>query len=131
MMRPLGLIAALYWRAGHTAAEDPGRIQLELTPRVCTLAAADQQCNLSVTARWHSTQAESLCLIILDRPDVKRCWEQFSAGTYTVELQFADDLTFQLRDAELQRTLASRALRVIREVLRYRRQRREPWNVWF
>jgi hypothetical protein len=112
-------------------ADGGGPIRLELTPRVCTLAATDRECALKVTARWSAPREESLCLLILERPDIKQCWEHFSMGVYSVDLQFADDLTVQLRDGQLQQVLATRALRVIREVLQYRRQRREPWNVLF
>ncbi len=36
--------------------------------------------------------------MIVDRPDVKHCWEHYSQGTYSIDLTFVDDLTFQLRD---------------------------------
>ena len=47
--------------------------------------------------------------MIVDRPEVKRCWENYSQGTYSIELTFIDDLTFQLKDVELQHVLASEA----------------------
>jgi hypothetical protein len=105
-------------------------IQLELSPRVCTLTVNDRQCDATVHASWHSQRNESLCLVIVERPDIKRCWENFSQGLYSIELTFADDLIFQLRDLPLQNVLASATLRVIREVLRYRHKRREPWNIF-
>jgi hypothetical protein len=114
------------------AAADTGGdgIRLELSPRICTLAIHDKQCETTVHAQWTSPREESLCLVILDHPDIKRCWEHFSAGTYSVELTFTDDLTFQLRDVGSQNILASEALRVIREALRYRHKRRQPWNIF-
>jgi hypothetical protein len=51
-------------------------------------------------------------------------------GTYSIELEFAEDLTFQLRDPELRQILSSEILRVIREAIRYRHKRREPWNIF-
>jgi hypothetical protein len=105
-------------------------IRLELSPRVCTLAANDKQCETRVNAKWRSPHEESLCLVIVNRPEVKRCWENYSEGTYSIELVFSDDLTFQLKDAELKHVLASEALRVIREAIRYRHKRREPWNIF-
>jgi Protein of unknown function (DUF3019) len=114
--------------AGTDAA--PENIQLVLSPRICTLSANDKQCDTRVRATWQSPRSESLCLVIVDRPEVKRCWENYSEGTYTVELTFTDDLVFQLKDLELQNVLASEALRVIREAIRYRHKRREPWNIF-
>ncbi len=114
--------------AASTAANND--IHLELSPRICTLGAHDKQCQTEVHAQWSAPREESLCLIILDRPDVKRCWEHFSQGTYSIELTFVDDLTFQLRDPALQNVLASEVLRVIREALHYRHKRREPWNIF-
>jgi hypothetical protein len=105
-------------------------IHLELSPRICTLAARDKQCQTEVHAQWSAPHEESLCLVILDRPDVKHCWEHYSQGTYSIYLTFVDDLTFQLRDPGLQNILASEVLRVIREALHYRHKRRQPWNIF-
>lgn len=105
-------------------------IQLQLSPRVCTLSAHDEQCDTVVRAKWSAPHEESLCLVIVDRPEVKQCWEHYEAGAYTLELVFAQDLTFQLRDADLQQVLASEVLRVIREAILYRHKRRQPWNIF-
>jgi hypothetical protein len=107
-----------------------GDIQLEISPRICTLTSRDKQCETPVHAQWRSSHEESLCLIIISRPDVKRCWEHYAQGTYTIVLTFTEDLTFQLRDLSLQHVLASEALRVIREAIRYRHKRRQPWNIF-
>jgi hypothetical protein len=114
--------------AGTDAAED--NIRLELSPRICTLGAKDKQCQTEVHAQWSAPHEESLCLVILDRPDIKHCWEHYSQGTYSIDLTFMDDLTFQLRDPALQNILASEILRVIREALHYRHRRRDPWNIF-
>jgi Protein of unknown function (DUF3019) len=105
-------------------------IQLQISPRICTLTGKDKQCETPVHAQWRSSHEESLCLVIVARPDVKRCWEHYAEGTYTIQLTFADDLTFQLRDLSLEHVLASEALRVIREALRFRHKRRQPWNIF-
>jgi hypothetical protein len=116
-------------QAPALAAAD-GDIRLELSPRICTLAAADKQCETRVSAKWRSPREESLCLVILDRPEVKRCWEKYTEGTYSIELVFAQDLVFQLRDVDLRNILATEALRVIREAILYRHKRRQPWNIF-
>jgi hypothetical protein len=113
--------------ATEPSAED---IRLELSPRICTLAADDKQCDTWVHARWQSPHEESLCLVIVDRPDVKRCWENYSEGTYNIELVFTQDVIFQLKDLDLRRVLASEALRVIRAAIHYRHKRRQPWNIF-
>jgi hypothetical protein len=117
-------------RAGEPAPITGDAIQLQLSPRVCTLSAKDKRCQTEVHASWHAPRPESLCLIVLQRPDVKRCWEDYLEGTYSIQMVFADDLTFQLRDPELQRILSSEILHVIRQAIRYRHQRRDPWNVF-
>jgi Protein of unknown function (DUF3019) len=109
------------------AGED---IQLELSPRICTLALNDKQCETNVHASWRAPRTESLCLIVVDRPEVKRCWENYSQGTYSIELVFAENLVFQLKDLELQHVLATDVLRVIREAIRYRHKRKQPWNIF-
>ena len=68
--------------------------------------------------------------MIVGRPEIKQCWENYSEGVATIELVFADDLVFQLKDLDLQQVLASEALRVIREAIQYRHKRRQPWNVF-
>jgi hypothetical protein len=127
---PLALLLGGGQQAGAGTDAAPDYIQLELSPRICTLSAGDRQCETRVRATWQSPRVESLCLVIVDRPEVKRCWENYSEGTYSIELTFAEDLVFQLKDLELQNVLASEALRVIREAIRYRHKRREPWNIF-
>jgi Protein of unknown function (DUF3019) len=107
-----------------------GNIKLQISPRICTLTERDKQCQTPVHAQWRSSHDESLCLVIVSRPDVKHCWEHYAEGTYTIELTFVDDLTFQLRDVSLEHVLASEVLRVIREAIRYRHRRRQPWNIF-
>jgi DUF3019 family protein len=117
--------------ASAANGQGPGAINLELQPRVCTLTAEDEECNTPVRAQWRSRREESLCLVIVGRPEVKHCWERYSAGTYTLELIFQTDLTVELRDTQLQHVLASRTVKVIREALQLRRKRRQPWSIVF
>jgi hypothetical protein len=128
----LGILLALgYMQPAAGAGDVPGKaIRFEISPRLCTLAALDKQCDVVVHASWSAPQEESLCLILLGRPEVKRCWEDYASGTYTLQLEFDQDLTFQLRDPSLQNILASEVLRVLREALQYRHRRRQPWNIF-
>ena len=126
----LALYCLVQAPAGAVADVADGDIRLELSPRICTLAADDKQCESKVHATWQAPHEESLCLVIVDRPEVKRCWENYSQGTYSIELIFNEDLIFQLKDPQLQHVLASEALRVIREAIRYRHKRRQPWNIF-
>jgi hypothetical protein len=107
------------------------RIQLEVRPKVCTLAAEDEYCRATVRAHWRSTQNEALCLVIVGQPHVQRCWENHSEGRHTVELAFSTDLTVELRDSDLERVLAAQTISVIREALQLRRKRRQPWDIFF
>ena len=104
-------------------------IKLDLHPRVCTLSAQDDECDTVVQAQWQSSRDESLCLVIVDQPQIKRCWENYSQGVYRVELAFSADLIVELRDPQLERVLAAEAIAVIREARRLRRKRRQPWNI--
>lgn len=108
----------------------PDSIQLEVRPRVCTLSARDQQCDTLVEAQWRSPRDESLCLVIVGRPEIKHCWENFAKGQYSVRLVFDQDLTLQLRDPQLRNVLVSTAITVIKEALQLRRKRRQPWNIF-
>jgi len=124
----LGLLAPSHARA--VSGDEGDAIELELSPRICTLAMNDTQCDTTVRATWRSPRDESLCLVIVGRPDVKRCWEKYSQGSYSIALTFSTDQVFQLKDVDLQQVLASEVLRVIREAIRYRHKRREPWNIF-
>ncbi len=114
------------------AAEDAPRtdVVLKLRPRVCTLSGDDTTCNTTVHAQWRSPRNESLCLLIVDRPHIRHCWEQHKAGVYSVEVSFSEDLVVELRDAERDRVLASQAIAVIRQALLLRHKRRPPWNIF-
>ena len=46
-----------------------------------------------------------------------------------MRLVFNQDLLVELRDLQLQNVLASEAIAVIREALRLRRKRRQPWDI--
>ena len=124
-------LASVIAAGSVVAAEDGGDrgIKLELSPRVCTLAAGDESCDTTVTAQWHAPQDESLCLLIVDHPQIKRCWEHHSEGIYAVRLEFNRDLLVELRDPQLQTVLAAEAIAVIKEALRLRRKRRQPWDI--
>jgi hypothetical protein len=111
------------------AAAEPV-VELKVRPRVCTLSANDRSCETTVSAEWRAAQDESLCLVIVGRADVKRCWESYSEGRYSIELAFAEDLLVELRDVSLERVLASQAITVIREALQLRRKRKQPWNLF-
>jgi hypothetical protein len=124
----LGLLAPS--RTGAVSNDGRGDIRLELSPRICTLGVNDTQCDTEVHATWRSPSDESLCLVIVGRPEVKRCWEKYSEGNYSIRLVFSSDLVFQLKDLDLQEVLASEMLRVIREAIRYRHKRKDPWNIF-
>lgn len=111
-------------------AAAPADVRLVIHPQVCTLSRHVQQCDIPIEAIWLSDRPESLCLIILQRRDIKQCWENYRSGTYTIELTFTHDLTFQLRDPKLQDVLASEVLRVIREAIQYRQRRRDVWDIF-
>jgi hypothetical protein len=114
--------------AGH--APRPA-IELKVRPRVCTLAGEDTTCNTTVHAQWHSSRNESLCLLIVDRPHIRHCWENHAEGVYSVEVVFSEDLIVELRDAERDSVLASQAIAVIRQALQLRHKRRPPWNIFY
>jgi hypothetical protein len=123
-----GVSISTFAQAAISPAADD--IRLEISPRICTLTGNDKQCETPVHAQWRASREESLCLVILARPEVKHCWEHYAAGNYEIELTFTEDLIFQLRDVSLEHVLASEALRVIREAIRYRHKRRQPWNIF-
>jgi hypothetical protein len=114
---------------GANAAVSADGISLELSPRVCTLSSDQENCDTVVTARWRAPQDESLCLLIVGQPQVRQCWENHAEGVYTVRLTFDRDLLVQLRDTDLQNVLASETVAVIKEALRLRRKRRQPWDI--
>jgi hypothetical protein len=66
--------------------------------------------------------------LIVGRPEIKHCWEGYSEGTYTLKLAFSEDLVVELRDPQLRTVLVSEAITVIKEALRLRRKRRQPWS---
>lgn len=125
------LAAAGGFASSVCVAQEASDIALDLRPRVCTMTTEDEQCETTVRAHWRSSRDESLCLVIVGHPDVKRCWENFSEGRYSIELAFAQDLTVQLRDPGLEQVLASAAITVIREAIQLRRKRKQPWNILY
>lgn len=115
--------------AGAQPSANNAAITLNLSPRICTLSAEDENCDTVVTAKWRAPKDESLCLLIVGQPQVRQCWENHSEGVYTVRLLFNQDLLVELRDLELQKVLTSETIAVIKEALRLRRKRRQPWDI--
>jgi hypothetical protein len=113
---------------GAAPAPNNNPIELELRPRICTISARAEQCNTEVQAQWRSAHDESLCLLIVGRPEIKHCWDGYSEGTYTLRLAFSEDLVVELRDPQLRTVLVSEAVTVIKEALRLRHKRRQPWS---
>ena len=113
------------------SAQEGSPIAFDVKPKICTLAADDELCETTVRAQWRASRKESLCLIIVGRPEIKRCWERYSEGSYRVELAFDQDVVVQLRDPQLENVLASAAITIIREALQLRRKRRQPWNILY
>ena len=127
------LAAALTFASQTTTAQarqalDPS-VHLKLTPKICTVKD-EAACETKVLAEWHAPRDESLCLVILEKPEVKHCWDHYSQGSYSIELTFNTDLKFELKDPQLRDTVAAESLRLIREALEYRHRRRAPWNVF-
>lgn len=116
--------------AAAAEAAPRAAVELKLRPRVCTLSGDDTTCTTTVHAQWRSPRDESLCLLIVDRPHIRQCWEQHKAGVYSVEVSFSEDLVVELRDAERDQVLASQAIAVIRQALQLRHKRRPPWNIF-
>ena len=116
--------------AAAAEAAPRSRVELKVRPRVCTLSGDETTCNTTVHAEWRSPRNESLCLLIVDRPQIQQCWEQHRQGVYSVEVSFSEDLVVELRDADLDRVLASQAIAVIRQALQLRHKRRPPWNIF-
>jgi hypothetical protein len=120
------VLGAVSWSSASAASS----IELKVRPRLCTLPAGVESCETTVRAEWRAPRNESLCLVIAGRPEIKRCWENYSRGVYSVELEFSEDLLVELRDPELENVLASQAVTVIREAIRLRRKRHQPWNIF-
>ena len=66
------LVAASAFVAPPCLAQDGSGISLDLKPRVCTMTTEDEQCETTVRAHWRSSRDESLCLVIVGRPDQGR-----------------------------------------------------------
>ena len=129
-MRAAFAILLLAATQAFAQAPLPREIELEVKPRVCTLAADDERCDTVVSAQWRAPRNESVCLLVVGRPEIRRCWENHSEGLYTVALVFSEDLVLELRDLKEQTLLASAAIKVIREALQLRRKRRPPWSIF-
>jgi hypothetical protein len=122
------IIETIFIHPRATAAEKA--LELESRPRVCTLSADDEQCRTQVVLSWLSPRPVSVCLGAADRPEPYRCWQDASQGSYELELSASADVTFVLTEGDPRVVRATVVLRVVRETKRYRRKRREPWNVF-
>ncbi|WP_179957666.1 DUF3019 domain-containing protein [Exilibacterium tricleocarpae] len=101
-----------------------------MNPRLCTLAENELHCQADIDIIWRSDRQESVCVSIVERPEIEHCWDNYREGTYSIKLTFSSDLVVELRDKEARELLVSETLAVVREMLRYRHKRRKPWNLF-
>jgi hypothetical protein len=127
---PIILISYVYFNAAAVASEvHKDRVQLKLNPRLCTLSKDEPRCKALVRISWTSEAKQSLCLKVVNRPDVNHCWKQNSQGNFGIQLAFKNDLTVELRDSRTQSLVASKTISIVREG-EYRHRRRHPWDLF-
>jgi hypothetical protein len=124
------LLIPLLMLLSMAAAGAVPAVHLDLSPRICVLGKGQERCAARVQAQWHSPEPLSLCLVILQHPEIQHCWERYAEGSYEVTLEFSADLVVQLRDPQLRQTLASETLRIIREAQQFRHRHRQPWSLF-
>lgn len=104
---------------------------MDIKPRLCTLGEGDTHCRTPVHVVWNAEQEQNACVDFQLFPEVTQCWQDSRSGEVHVELEFDEDLIVSLRDRDSNNILLERTITLVREAVRYRRKRRQPWNIFY
>ena|GEM_PF-979234 len=113
------------------AAEESARLssELHLAPRICVLAEQMAECRETVRFTWKTDKLRSVCLYRLSDNEMIKCWQQVSEGELEIGIEAGESIIFELRDLDTDLlVLAQTEFKVMRDVKKYRRGRRNPWS---
>jgi len=102
-------------------------IELTLTPRLCVLGEAEQECSGTVTVRWQAAAAINTCLFQEGLEQPLHCWQQTALGEYTLAPKANRSVRFYL--AADGAVLADGQFQVLQQQ-NARRKRRNPWSFY-
>ncbi|HMU67182.1 MAG TPA: DUF3019 domain-containing protein [Cellvibrionaceae bacterium] len=111
-----------------TAAALEHNIELTLTPRLCVLGEAEQECGGTVTLRWQAPAALNTCLYQEGRAEPLHCWQQVALGEFTLAPKANRSLRFYLAAANGS-ILADGTFQVLQQQNAHRK-RRNPWSFY-
>lgn len=109
------------------AAQDP-TVELTLTPRLCVLGEAEQECQGSITLRWQAQALTNTCLFQDGHTEPLHCWQQTSLGEFTLAPKANRTVRFYLADGG-GAVLAEGKFQVLQQHTVHRK-RRNPWSFY-
>lgn len=111
-----------------TAAALERNIELTLTPRLCVLGEAEQECSGSITLRWQAPAMINACLFQEGLEQPLHCWQQAASGEFTLTPKANRTLRFYLA-AGNGSILADGKFQVLQQQNAHRK-RRNPWSFY-
>ena len=123
-----GLCSLGLWSFPFAATGDETQAKLTLTPRLCVLGAAEQECTGTVTLHWQASARINTCLFQDGREAPLNCWQQTQLGSFTISPKANRSLRFYLAATD-GRVLAEGKFQVLQQQNAHRK-RRNPWSFY-
>lgn len=103
---------------------------LEVQPSICVSYDSEEPCMMSMQVSWQGSGAAEVCLRELLRDPMLQCWQNATNGSIELSFVNAEDVQYQLQDAESDSPLAVADVKVINRDLRNsRKRRRHVWSI--
>lgn len=103
-------------------------VNLSIKPIACVVKNIGEQCQLTVTAHWQSTQPIDACLYQNDNK--LSCWQQQQQATKRLDIAMSNDMIFTLRSPQ-DDVIAQRTIKInVSQSDQYRRRLRAQWSLF-
>ncbi|TQV86899.1 DUF3019 domain-containing protein [Aliikangiella coralliicola] len=103
---------------------------LFLSPNLCLLSQKESQCEIKLHVRWQTQSPGHYCIKVSDENQVLQCWKNTKNAQTEVELKLKNNLSVSLIEQESEQKIYQQTVRLQRQVVKYRRKRRNPWQFY-
>lgn len=103
---------------------------LYLSPNLCLLSQKEEDCQIKIEARWKTPRKGEYCLMSNTQSTPLFCWDNNSSGRHTFSLKIKSSTIISLVDKQTQTLIYRHKVRLQRQVTRFRKKRRNPWQFY-
>jgi len=111
-------------------SQELGPDGLYLSPNLCLLSKKEVDCQIKIEARWKAQRTGNICLISSTQIEPLHCWTDTTSARHTFSLKIERSIVISLIDKDSHKVIFKQPVRLQRQVTRYRKKRRNPWQFY-